>query len=310
MRHWPSVFVAAVFLVALAGCGGSRKAAEAPPPHDHARAGSRPVVVLLSDFGTRDDAIGILRGVVLSIARDATIVDLTHDVPRFDVAEGARLLADAPGVFPEGTVFVCVVDPGTGNERRAIAIRLKNGRFLVGPDNGLLGLAADKWGVEEAREIKNPRFLRTGTPQTSHGRDVFAPAGAMIALGQPPFSDIGPPLSAITSLDLPVPSVAGDMVKGIVVTIDDPFGNVWTNITPHWLAAIGAKKGDRLSFAFRSRTVEAPWVDSFGDVGQGSVLAYLSNRGAIALGINRGDASNTYGLKRGDSIAVSKARSR
>jgi S-adenosylmethionine hydrolase len=270
----------------------------------------RPVVVLLTDFGTHDDSVALLRGVVMSIARDAVVVDLSHDVPPQDIAEGARLLADAPGFFPAGSVFVCVVDPGVGSARKSVAVRLRNGRFLVGPDNGLFTLAAQKWGVDEAREIQDPRFMLPGTSKTFHGRDVFAPAGAALAAGRPPFAEIGPLVSKLHTLDVPQPTVAGDTIEGVVIAVDGPFGNVWTNIAPTMLESIGAKKGDRLSVTFPSRTVEAPWVDTFADVPQNSPLVYASSRGAVALGVNTGDAAKSFGVKRGDAVRITRASAR
>jgi S-adenosylmethionine hydrolase len=304
-RHLP--------LVALALAIGCTEPAPARAPAAHevstaTPAAPRPIVVLMTDFGTKDDAVSLLRGAVLSIARNATVLDLTHEVPRFDIAEGARLLEAAPGVFPEGTVFVCVVDPGVGTTRKPIALRLKNGRTLIGPDNGLLSLAAEKWGVLEARVIADPRFLAKEVSTTFHGRDVFAPTGAHVAIGDPPFSEVGPLLPTWTRLEAPPATIEGGVAKGVVVAIDEPFGNIWTNLTADTLAKIGARPGDRLLVEMPGRALEVPWVATFGDVPEQKPLGYVNSRGGFAVGINMGDAARTYGASRGDSVKVSKAK--
>lgn len=308
MKNLLALLAALTFLAACT----EPEAAPAPAPARNvgtaAPAAPRPVVVLMTDFGTKDDAVALLRGAVLSIARDAAVLDLTHEVPRYDIAEGARLLEAAPASFPEGSVFVCVIDPGVGTARKPIALRLKNGRTLIGPDNGLLSLAAEKYGVDEAREIADPRFLAKEVSSTFHGRDVFAPAGAHVAAGLPPFSEIGPLLTNWMRLEAPPVVIEGSVARGIVVAIDDPFGNVWTNFTESAMAKIGAKKGDRVLVELPGRAVEVPWVATFGDVPEQKPLGYVNSRGGFAIGINMGDASKVYGVHRGDAVKVSKAK--
>jgi S-adenosylmethionine hydrolase len=266
----------------------------------------------MTDFGTKDDAVGLLRGVVLSIARDALVLDLTHEVPPYDIAAGARLLEDAPGVYPPGTVFVVVVDPGVGTARKPIAVQLANGSYLVGPDNGVLSLAMAKHGVKEVRTIDDPRFKLSSVSTTFHGRDVFAPSGAHLALGSPPFAEVGPVWNGYVKLAPrrvepimkmgPGPAeITG--LQGEVVAIDEPFGNVWTNITPADLKTL-AGSGD-LVFQIADKKVPAPLVATFGDVPEGKALAYWSSRGALALALNMGDAARTLGAKRGMVVVVS-----
>ena len=271
----------------------------------------RPTVVLMTDFGTRDDAVGLLRGVVVSVARDAQVLDLTHEVPPFDVQAGARLLEDAPGIYPPGTVFVVVVDPGVGTTRKPIAALLANGSYLVGPDNGVLSLAMAKHGVKEVRSIEDPRFMLRSVSTTFHGRDVFSPAGAHLALGAPPFAEIGPVFDGYMKLAPrrvePMMKVGRDLgeivgLQGEVVAIDEPFGNVWTNMTPADIQTL-AGSGD-LVFQLGDRKVVAPLVKTFGDVAEGKPLAYWNSRGALALALNMGDAARTYGVKRGMVVVV------
>jgi S-adenosylmethionine hydrolase len=285
---------AAAALAALAGCA----APERP----------RPLVVLLTDFGAKDDAVGLLRGAVLAVARDAEVLDLTHEVPPYDVEAGARLLEDAPGIFPPGAVFVAVVDPGVGTARRPIAIALANGSTLVGPDNGVLSLAAARYGARSVRAIEDRRFMRGAVSTTFHGRDVFAPAAAHLARGEPRFEEIGPEVGSWVKLApqraRPLP---GGGLEGRVVAIDEPFGNIWTNIEPADLASLGIAPGARLAFAFGEDprpAATAPLVATFGDVGKGAPLAYWSSRGRLALAIDEGDAARTYGVQRGTRVVV------
>jgi S-adenosylmethionine hydrolase len=295
-------------LLVVAACSAPEHK-ESPP-----QAKPRPIVVLMTDFGLKDDAVSLLRGVVLSICRDATIADLTHEVPVFDVEAGARLLEDSPALYPPGSVFVVVVDPGVGTARKAMAVLLKNGSYLIGPDNGVLAPTMERYGVQEVRAIENPKFMLSNVSTTFHGRDVFSPSGAHLALGSPPFAEIGPVLD--TWIKLPRHAVEAfgpltdeavkrkwtGLLKGEIVAIDEPFGNVWTNVTEKDLA--GLPGSGNLVFEVGDKTVAAPLVHTFGDVPEGKPLAYWSSRGRLALALNMGDAARTYGIKRGQPLVL------
>ncbi len=271
-----------------------------PPP--------RPLVVLMTDFGTTDDAVGLVRGAVLAVAPDAQVLDLTHEVPAYDLEAGARLLEDAPGVYPEGTVFVAVVDPGVGTPRRAIVVRLANGRWLVGPDNGVLSLAMARHGVDWVRAIEDRRFLRPEISSTFHGRDVFAPTAGHLAIGSPPPADVGPVVEDWIRVEpRPVVLVPGPppALEARVVALDEPFGNVWTDVGPADLERLGARP-ERLVFRLgdAGREVEAPLAGTFGDVPEGQPLAYWNSRGRLSLAINMGDAAHAFGVERGARVVV------
>ncbi|MBI3267520.1 MAG: SAM-dependent chlorinase/fluorinase [Planctomycetes bacterium] len=319
-------------LAGLAGCRVHRVAAPGV-------SASPPRVVLLTDFGTRDDSVALLRGVILSIAPDAQVLDLTHDVPPYDVEEGARLLEEAPGLYPAGTVFVAVVDPGVGTERKPIAAELANGVYLVGPDNGLLSRALSRHGVRRVREIADPRFVRRAVSSTFHGRDVFAPAGAHLAARWPSFDQLGPEVHAWQRLEAPVvelvrPAGASadahpTALRAVVVAFDEPFGNVWTNVEPADLEklvsiAVAAEKGTppappagtprpdavglgtTLRFTLGEPPVQvlAPLVRTFGDVPEKQPLAYWNSRGRLALALNMGDAARTWSVRRGAPVRL------
>src|SRR5512143_59601 len=165
-------------------------------------AGGPPTVVFLSDFGTRDDAVAICKGVMLEIEPSLRLIDLTHEVTPFSIRDGARLLADTADHYPSGTVFVAVIDPGVGSERKAMIARTKRGQTFVLPDNGLVTLVADRQGLIGAREIANPRWMRpSGRSSTFHGRDVFAPAAAHAAKGDD-WTTAGPPIERPVRLDV------------------------------------------------------------------------------------------------------------
>lgn len=277
------------------------------PASDPAPAATRSApVVLLTDFGQKDDAVGLLRGVVLSIAPDAPVVDLCHEVPAFDIAAGARLLQDAPGLYPAGSAFVVVVDPGVGTARRAIAARLANGSFLVGPDNGVLTAALDRHGPAEVRLIKNPRWLLADVSSTFHGRDVFAPVGAHLARGAP-FEELGPVVEGWQRLDLPRARREGEAVVGVVTALDLPWGNVWTNLPAALLDEL-APVGAMLEVQVGEATLVARRAATFGDVAEGEPLVYVNSRGDVALALNMGDFAGKHRVARDQPVRLRVAR--
>ena len=186
---------------------------------------ARPVLALLTDFGTRDPYVGAMKGAALSVCADATLVDLTHDIAAHDVAEAARHLAAAAPYFPAGTAFVVVVDPGVGSARRALAA-WACGHWFVGPDNGVLTpvLTPDAAIVE----ITSPRYMRVPVSRTFEGRDRFAPAAAWLLRGVP-LDALGPPVTDPVRLDLPRPRVVDGILRGVLIAADR-FGNVATSI--------------------------------------------------------------------------------
>jgi S-adenosylmethionine hydrolase len=192
------------------------------------------IVTLTTDFGVRDSYVGTMKGVILSRCPEAQIVDICHEVLPQQVRIGALRLAAAAPYFPPGTVHVAVVDPGVGSTRRAIAIEAGTQRF-VGPDNGVLTLAARQIGPEwHAFEITNPARMLPWVSQTFHGRDVFAPAAAYLAAGGS-IDDLGPALVEVVELQLPRPAGAGSTLNGLVLDVDR-FGNLITNVRAEDLA--------------------------------------------------------------------------
>lgn len=282
-------------LLLLAGCASEQIGARSVP------------VVLMTDFGLKDDAVGLLRGAVLSAAPAALVVDLTHEVPRYEVDDGARLLAEAPGIYPPGTVFVVVVDPGVGTARRPIVARLANGTLLVGPDNGVLSVAIERHGPAEVRAIDDRGLMRGDVSSTFHGRDVFAPVGGHLAAGVP-FESVGPVVLDWVRLSMPTAVKGTDSASGLVVSIDEPFGNVWTNIPGDMLSDLAIRPGDQVEVLLHGERMKLTFVETFGDVPVGQPLLYVNSRGHAALALNMGDFARTHQVKPDEPVKVWKAR--
>lgn len=275
---------------------------------------ARPFISLLTDFGLRDPSAAICRGVVLGIAPDAEILDISHEVRKYAVRDGALLLWCALPYLPIGA-HVAVVDPGVGTERRPIALRVARGDHLVGPDNGLLMMAAAPLGgVVDAVELRDPAYRLPVVSASFHGRDIFAPAAAHLALGVA-LDRLGPRVdpASIVRLPIPQPRVADDRLETHVLYIDT-FGNVkFTALASDLHDALpGLAPGDYLEIvtglgpdgAGRRETVT--WQTTFGRVEAGMPLLYEDSYGRLCLAVNRGDAAATFGLV--DDLAISMGR--
>lgn len=264
-------------------------------------------ILFLSDFGQKDGAVAVCKGVMLGIAPAARIMDLSHDVPAYDVAHAAEVLEQAVPFYPPGTITVAVVDPGVGGERKSIAVRTKKGRLLVGPDNGIFTLVLDTDGLERAVELRNPEyFLEPVASFTFHGRDVFSPVAAHLARGVP-IDSLGP---AITPMRLPIRRArrVDGGVEGRVRYVEDPYGNVVTDIAPALLDSAGFRVGDTLRVTIGARTIALPWVNTFSDVAPGAPLAVMHSRALLSFSLNMGDFAKKHAVNRGDRVAVSSRR--
>lgn len=292
--------LAALLVLPACVCRPAQPAPRAPPPP----------VVLMTDFGLDNDAVGLLRGVMLSIDGGLAIHDLTHRAPAFDVAAASRLLRDAPRYYPPGTVFVVVVDPGVGTDRRVLVARLDNGTRLVAPDNGVLSAVLEDHPGAVVRALANDDFVLETRSATFHGRDVFAPLGAHLASGVP-FASVGPVVGDWLRLAAAGPTRTGAGYAAECTLIDEPFGNVWTDLEEHHLAELGLALGDlvtvQLADGAPARELTVPWVRTFADVAPGAPLLYIHSRERVALALNRGDFARTHGVERGDRLLLAKA---
>jgi S-adenosylmethionine hydrolase len=266
----------------------------------------RPVIGFLTDFGL-DGAAATCRGVMLTIARDAQIVDICHTVAKYAVADGAYLLAASLPWLPVG-VHVGVVDPGVGTERRPIAILTARGDVLVGPDNGLLLPAADRLGgVAAARLIANPAWQLPATSATFHGRDVFSPVAAHLALGAP-LEDIGPEIEVESLVRLPLArAVVDGEVLVTSVTYVDSFGNVRLAGSHADLAAATRASAPGAALALElddGRREHLSWQRTFGEVPAGALLLYEDSAGNLAIAVANGNAAARLGLQSGDRVCI------
>jgi S-adenosylmethionine hydrolase len=203
-------------------------------------------------------------------------------------------------------VTVAVVDPGVGSVRKSIAILTKKGHLLVGPDNGIFTLVLQSEGFDRAVEMRDKRFFRTGTTSfTFHGRDVFSPVGAHLARGTP-IDSLGPPVVPVR-LNLRLARKTDAGIEGSVRYIEDPYGNVVTNIPAALLDSARMHAGDSLDVLVGSRAMRLPWRATFSDVPNGRALAVMHSRGLLSFSINQGDFATKYGVKRGDSVSVRRS---
>ena len=187
-----------------------------------------------------------MRGVAVSVDPTLRLENLTHEIPAFDIWEGAYRLSTTAPYWPPGTVFVSVIDPGVGTERKSVVLKTRSGHYFVSPDNGTLTLVAEDLGIEAVREIDESRYRRPGSEQsyTFHGRDVYSYAAAHLASGKIAFEDIGPELPPeVVAIAYQKPEVQGDVVRGNIPILDVQFGNVWTNIDRATFERLGVAKG-------------------------------------------------------------------
>ncbi|MFX1520945.1 MAG: S-adenosyl-l-methionine hydroxide adenosyltransferase family protein [Promethearchaeota archaeon] len=264
------------------------------------------VIALLSDFGTKDAYVAAMKGVILEIYSAAAIVDITHDIARQDVRNGAFILATAAPYFPDGTVFVCVVDPGVGTKRRGIVVE-GNRHLYVGPDNGLLMLSAQREGIQHVYEIANRKYMRYEISATFHGRDIFAPIAAYLAVGTCP-EEIGQEIFDYIVLSQAKAVIEPQKISGEVLHVDG-FGNVITNVVLEDLKQIGIKFGDLLEIQTKDQVLQISFLETYGKVQSGKFLVLIASNGFFEIAINQGNAALKLELSAGDVITISKTPS-
>jgi S-adenosylmethionine hydrolase len=258
----------------------------------------RPVIALLSDFGTRDHYAGTMKGVILNICPDATLVDITHEVPAHDVLDGSLLLAGAARYFPAGTIFLAVVDPGVGSARRGIAAEAGDYRF-VAPDNGVLTSVLREWAPKKIVELTDRRYARPTVSRTFEGRDRFAPAAAWLAKGTQ-LTALGRPAPDYHRLDIPVAAVDESSVSGVVLRIDR-FGNVVTNIDRKTFESV-AKSGS-MEVTAGTESI-GRLVATYADIQTGEICALFGSTDHLELAANSESAAERLQLSRGSAVSA------
>jgi S-adenosyl-L-methionine hydrolase (adenosine-forming) len=260
-------------------------------------------VCFLTDFGVRDDFVGTCHGVIKRIAPDAQIIDVTHGVPPQAVLQGALVLANTLPYMPAG-IHLAVVDPGVGGPRRALALRDREGRCFVGPDNGLLIAAAELAGIDAAHELANPAYALETISRTFHGRDLFAPAAAHLAAGVP-LAELGPPLDPeqLVRLDLPRPRFLEGVVEAATLYVDS-FGNIALNVTRDDAERAGIVPGTRVELEHGGERYYAVAARTFADARAGDVILYEDSYRNMSLAISGGNAASLFRVEAGDTIAI------
>jgi S-adenosylmethionine hydrolase len=262
-------------------------------------------IVFLSDYGLDDEFVGICHGVMARISPDSRIIDLSHAVPAHDILRGALLLIQSIRFMPADAVYLVVVDPGVGTNRRPVAISATDGPALVGPDNGVLSLAwAALEGTLRAAEITSPRVLLNPVAPTFHGRDVFGPAAAHLASGMP-LDGLGPSveLSSLARVGLPDPEIEDGRIRATVLGIDR-FGNVQLALRTDHLAGAQLDGLGELQVRTSSRIAAVRRVQTFAEVPEGHYGALVDSRGWLAVVRRNESAAKALGLHRGDPVFV------
>jgi S-adenosylmethionine hydrolase len=280
----------ATVVALLAGCASTSNHEEARKPEP----AKRRTIVFMTDFGTANDAVAICKAVILGIAPDARIMDITHQVIPFSIEEGARFLAGVTPYYGPNTIFLNVVDPGVGTSRKAVVVKSKRGQYFVLPDNGLITSVAERDGIEGAREITNPAFMiGPGISSTFHGRDIFSPTAAHLATGED-WTLVGPEVKELVRLSLRVAKIDETGIRGDVIGLDEPYGSLITDIPGDDFKALGYALGERVRARVDKKVFVMPYVKTFMDVPVGQMLLYIDSRGRVGLAANERNFSQTY----------------
>ena len=269
-------------------------------------------LVFQSDFGLKDGAVAAMKGVAVSVAPNLFIYDITHEIPPFNIWEGALRLEQAAAYWPAGTVFVSVVDPGVGTDRRSVVLKTRSGHFFVSPDNGSLTFVAESLGVESVCEIDETvnRLAGSGNSHTFHGRDVYAYTGARLAAGLIGFEQVGADCSTeVYRIPHQPPVIENGVIWGGIPILDVQYGNVWTNIGQALFEQLGVVTGGRVRVRIFSQgdmvvDLKIPYAATFGGVSEGKPLLYLNSLGNVALGVNQGSFSEQFRVKSGPDWSI------
>ena len=257
------------------------------------------IITLTTDFGLKDAYVAEMKAVILGICANATIVDITHDIEKFNIRMGAYILASAPSYFPEGTIHLAVVDPGVGTGRQAILIQTKHGYF-VGPNNGVLALAANSQVIEHIYEITNRKLMLPKMSNTFHGRDIFAPAAAHLANGTPP-TEFGQEIHEIVTPEFAKIIRRKDMLIGEVLHVDG-FGNIITNFGEKEVELMKIRQ--IVNVKLRNARLKLKFCKAYADVESQKPLALVGSHNFLEISINQGNAAEAFKIKSGDKVTL------
>ena len=264
------------------------------------REASASIITLTTDFGTHDAYVGAMKGVMLNINKYLKVIDITHDLPRFQITPAALVLKAATPYYPEKSIHLGVIDPGVGGQRRPVLIKIQN-RFYIGPDNGIFGLLLNESGFEGAWELSNNEYFLDSVSRTFHGRDIFAPVAAYLAKGVNP-EDLGPEITDPETLDLPPYETEKERLQGEILWIDH-FGNCVTNLDETLVA--GWAQGVPFNIQAAAEII-FEIVLSYEAVARGKGLAIYNSMGYLEIACNQARADSTLGLVCGDPVVLQK----
>lgn len=274
------------------------------------------IVVFQSDFGLKDGAVSAMKGVAMGVSADLKLFDLTHEIPAYNTWEAAYRLEQTVAYWPAGTVFVSVVDPGVGTERRSVVLKTKTGHFIVTPDNGTLTLIAESLGIEAIREIDEVVNRRKDSERsyTFHGRDVYAYTAARLAATAITFEQVGKELpKQVVRIPYQIAVLDGKKIKGTIAILDIQYGNVWTNIPAELFNRLNVKVGDQLHIVIYQNKIkkyegDMPYFETFGGVATGKPLAYLNSLLQLSFALNMGNFSAVHKIYSGNDWTVDITR--
>ncbi len=269
-------------------------------------------IVFQTDFGLKDGAVSAMKGVALGVSSDLKLYDLTHEIPAYNIWEAAYRLEQTVLYWPAGTVFVSVVDPGVGTNRKSVVLKTKTGHYIVTPDNGTLTLVATSLGVDSIRQIDESTNRRNGSQQsyTFHGRDVYAFTAARLASGVISFTQVGPPLpNQVVSLPYQKAAIKGKSITGTIPILDIQYGNIWTNISNELFQQLHVEYGKMISviiFENNKKVYEGfmPYYNTFGAVSKGKPLAYMNSLMQVSFAINQNSFASKYHVGSGNKWRV------
>jgi len=271
------------------------------------------VVVFQSDFGLKDGAVSEMKGVAIGVSPDLKLFDLTHEIPAYNIWEASYRLRQTVPYWPAGTVFVSVVDPGVGTERKSVVLRTKTGQYIVTPDNGTLTLIAETLGIGEIREIDEAVNRRKDSQKsyTFHGRDVYAYTAARLAAGVITFEEVGPllPKQEVVTIPYQKAVLEGQTIKGTIPVLDVQYGNVWTNIPDELFRQLKPAIGDVFSVKIlhNGKMVylgDMPYTSTFGAVAIGKPLVYLNSLLQLSFALNQGSFAEVHKVSSGSEWSV------
>jgi S-adenosyl-L-methionine hydrolase (adenosine-forming) len=254
------------------------------------------MITLTTDFGLKDPYVAEMKGVILTLNPKAIIIDISHEVEKFDIRMGAFLLASATPYFPEGTVHLVVVDPGVGTARRAILVQTEQGCF-VGPDNGVLMLAAQHQGIKHMYELTNPKFMLPKVSSTFHGRDIFAPAGVYLDIGVEP-SLFGAEITDVVNPAYAAAQLRNGLIIGEVLHVDG-FGNIITNVTKKQMFQVG-----EINVKIRNLALKIAFGKTYAETEPKGIIALIGSHGFLEIALNQANASQKFGIKAGDEVEL------